>query len=104
MMDTSYCLKCKKQTKNLNSKGFDTKNEKYLVQSSCNICRSKKSKFVSKQDVSGFLSQLFSKILILNKIIKYILMYYYRKSTKNDYEDDIRNLNNKIDICNYCNY
>ena len=25
-------------------------------------------------------------------------MYYYRKLTKNDYEDDIRNLNNKIDI------
>ena len=25
-------------------------------------------------------------------------MYYYRKSTKNDYENDIRNLNNKIDI------
>ena len=25
-------------------------------------------------------------------------MYYYRRSTKNDYEDDIRNLNNKIDI------
>ena len=25
-------------------------------------------------------------------------MYYYRKSTKNDYEDNIRNLNNKIDI------
>ena len=25
-------------------------------------------------------------------------MYYYRKSTKNDYEDDIRNLNIKIDI------
>ena len=25
-------------------------------------------------------------------------MYYYRKSTKNDCEDDIRNLNNKIDI------
>ena len=25
-------------------------------------------------------------------------MYHYRKSTKNDHEDDIRNLNNKIDI------
>ena len=24
-------------------------------------------------------------------------MYYYRRSNKNDYEDDIRNLNNKID-------
>ena len=27
MMDTSYCLKCKKQTKNINSKGFLTKNK-----------------------------------------------------------------------------
>ena len=25
-------------------------------------------------------------------------MYYYRKSTKDNYEDDIRNLNNKINI------
>ena len=25
-------------------------------------------------------------------------MYYYRRSAKNNYEDDIRNLNNKIDI------
>ena len=25
-------------------------------------------------------------------------MYYYRRSNKNDYEDDIRNLNSKIDI------
>ena len=27
MMDTSYCLRCKKQTKNLNSKGFVTKDK-----------------------------------------------------------------------------
>ena len=27
-------------------------------------------------------------------------MYCYRKSNKNDYEDDIRNLNNRIDIIN----
>ena len=25
-------------------------------------------------------------------------MYYYRKLTKNDYEDDIKNLNNRIDV------
>ena len=25
-------------------------------------------------------------------------MYYYRESTKDNYEDDIKNLNNKIDI------
>ena len=68
MMDT-YCLKCKRQTKDLNSKGFITKNKKYIVKSICNICKSKKSKFVSKQQAQGFLSDLFSKIPILNKII-----------------------------------
>ena len=68
MMNT-YCLKCKKPTKDLNSKGFITTNNKYIVKSICNICKSKKSKFVSKQQANGFLSQLFSKIPILNKII-----------------------------------
>ena len=28
MMDISYCLKCKRKTKNINSKGFVTKNKK----------------------------------------------------------------------------
>ena len=65
----TYCLKCKKSTKDINSKGFITKNKKYLVKSTCNICKSKKSKFVSKKDASGFLSNLFSKIPILNQII-----------------------------------
>ena len=64
-----YCLKCRKPTKNLNSKGFVTTNKKYIVKSICNICKSNKSKFVSKKDASGFLSDLFSKIPILNKII-----------------------------------
>ena len=68
MMNT-YCLKCKQQTKDLNSKGSITKNKKYIVISVCNICKSKKSKFVSKQQAQGFLSNLFSKIPILNKII-----------------------------------
>ena len=65
----TYCLKCKRQTKDLNSKGSITANKKYIIKSICNICKSKKSKFVSKQDAQGFLSDLFSKIPILNKII-----------------------------------
>ena len=68
MMNT-YCLKCKKQTKDLNSKGFITKNKKYIVKSICNLCKFNKSRFISKQDAQGFLSDLFSKIPILNKII-----------------------------------
>ena len=66
-----YCLKCKKDTKDLNVKAFMTKNNRYMLKSLCNVCKSKKSKFVSKKEImgSGFLSNLFSKIPILNKII-----------------------------------
>ena len=65
-----YCLKCKKDTKDLNIKAFMTKN-RYILKSTCNVCKSKKSKFKSKKEIigSGFLSNLFSKIPILNKII-----------------------------------
>ena len=65
----TYCLKCRKLTKDLNSKGFINKTKKYIVKSTCVICKSKKSKFVSKQQAEGFLSNIFSKIPILNKII-----------------------------------
>ena len=66
-----YCLKCKKDTKNLNVKAFMTKNNRYMLKSNCNICKSRKSKFISKKEILGsdFLSNLFSKIPILNKII-----------------------------------
>ena len=53
MMNT-YCLKCKKITKDLNSKGFVTKNKKYIVKYICNACKSKKSKFVSKNKLKDF--------------------------------------------------
>ena len=66
-----YCLKCKKNTKDLNVKASITKNNRHMLKANCNICKSKKSKFISKKDIigSGFLSQLFSEIPILNKII-----------------------------------
>ena len=66
-----YCLKCKKDTKDLNVKAFITKNNRHMLKSICNICKSRKSKFISKNEIigSGFLLNLFSKIPILNKII-----------------------------------
>ena len=36
-MDTSYCLKCKRKTKNINFEEFVTKNKKYLVKSICHV-------------------------------------------------------------------
>ena len=66
-----YCLKCKKDARNLYVKVFMTKNNRYILKANCNVCKSKKSKFISKKEIigSGFLSNLFSKIPILNKII-----------------------------------
>ena len=65
-----YCLKCKKDTKDLNVKAFITKNNRHMLKSICNVSKSRKSKFISKKILgSGFLSNLFSKMPILNKII-----------------------------------
>ena len=66
-----YCLKCKKDTKDLNVKVFMSKNNRYMLKSTCNVCKANKSQFISKKDIIGscFLSNLFSKIPILNKII-----------------------------------
>ena len=54
----SYCLKCKKYTKNINPQVSSTSNGKLMILSKCAICGSKKSKFINKQEVSGLLSKL----------------------------------------------
>ena len=54
----SYCLKCKKHTKNVNPQVSSTSNGKLMILSKCAICSSKKSKFINKQEASGLLSKL----------------------------------------------
>ena len=54
----TYCLKCKTYTSNIDPKVFKTKNNRLLMQSKCSICRTKKSRFVEKQDAKGLLSNL----------------------------------------------
>ena len=70
----SYCLKCKKYTKNINTQVSSTSNGKLMIISKCAICNSKKSKFIKKQDAKGLLSKLgiktpLSKIPILGDIL-----------------------------------
>ena len=45
----SYCLKCKKYTKNINPQVSSTSNGKLMILSKCAICDSKKSKFINKK-------------------------------------------------------
>ena len=70
----SYCLKCKKYTKNIDQKISGTSNGKTMILSKCAICNSKKSRFIKNQEAKGLLSKLgvktpLSKIPILGDIL-----------------------------------
>ena len=67
----TYCVRCRKNTENLNSKIFKAKNGRLIIQSKCAECGIKKLRFVKEQDAKGFLSNLgiktlLSKIPLLN--------------------------------------
>ena len=69
-----YCVKGRKNTENLNSKIFKTKNNRLNMQSKCSDCRIKKSRFVKEQEAKGLLSNLgittpLSKIPLLNVLL-----------------------------------
>ena len=70
----SYCLKCKKDTENINPKSLSASNGKAMILSNCAICDSKKSRFIKNQEAKGLLSKLgikkpLSKVLILGDIL-----------------------------------
>ena len=54
----SYCLKCRKNTENINPKVSKTINIKTMILSKCAICGSKKSKLIKEQEVKALLSNL----------------------------------------------
>ena len=69
----TYCIKCKKDTENLNSKIFKTKNGRLIMQSRCVECGIKKSRFVREQKAKVSLSNLeiktpLGKIPLLNNL------------------------------------
>ena len=70
----SYCLKCRKYTKNINPQVSSTSNGEMMILSKCVICGSKKSNFTNKQEASGLLSKLgiktpLSKIPIIGDVL-----------------------------------
>ena len=48
MQDITYCLSCKKDTKNIDPKVVKTKNNRKIMLSRCFICNNKKSTFISQ--------------------------------------------------------
>ena len=54
----TYFLKCIKNIKSINPKISAINDGKAMILSNCNICGSKKSKFIKKQEANGQLSSL----------------------------------------------
>ena len=70
----SYCLKCKKDTENINPRISNTSNGRTMILLKCAICGSKKSRFTKIQEAKGVLSNLgvrtpLSKVPVLGDIL-----------------------------------
>ena len=71
---SSYCLKSKKNTEDINPRVSKTSNGKTTILSKCALCGSKKSKFIKKPEAKGLLSNLgirtpVSKIPVLGDVL-----------------------------------
>ena len=55
----SYCVRCKKYTKNINPRVLNTSNGKTMILSKCAKCGSKKSRFIKNQEAKELLSIYF---------------------------------------------
>ena len=54
----SYCLKCRKNTENINPRVSKTSNGKTMLLSKCAICDSKESRYIKNQEAKGLVSNL----------------------------------------------
>ena len=71
MKEETYCLACRKYTKNINPKIVRNRQNKLRIQSNCAICGSRKSRLIKEQQAMGILSNLgiktpLSKVPLLN--------------------------------------
>ena len=71
MKKETYCLACRKYTKNNNPKIVRNRQNRLMIQSNCATCDSKKSIIIKEQQAIGILSNLgiktpLSKVPLLN--------------------------------------
>ena len=64
----SYCLKCRKNTESKNAKVVRTKTGRIMLLSKCEVCDSKKLKFIKEREASGLLLSSLRIKTPLNKI------------------------------------
>ena len=67
----TYCLVCRDYTKSIKPKIVRNRQNRYIIQSNCATCGSKKSRFIKEQQAMEILSNLgietpLSKVSLLN--------------------------------------
>ena len=77
----SYCLKCRKDTENINLRVSNTSNGRRIILSKCAICGSKKSRFIKDQEANGLLNNLgiktpLSKVPLVGDILFRVQLRY----------------------------
>ena len=60
----SYCLKCRKDTENIDPEVLRSSNGRVMILSKCAIYGSKKSRFIKNQEAKALLSKLGIKTLL----------------------------------------
>ena len=64
MKKETYCLACRKYTKNNNPKIVKNRQNRLMIQSNCATCGSKTSRFIKEQQAMGIISNLGIKTLL----------------------------------------
>ena len=69
----TYCVKCRKDTENIDPNMVRREKKRLIMQSKCSVCGIKKRRFVKEQEAKGLLSNLgmktpLSKIPLLNAL------------------------------------
>ena len=86
----SYCLKCRKNTENINPEVSCTSNVRVIILPKRAICGCKKSRFIKHKEPKGLLSKLgiktpLGKIPVLGDILFWMQFHWmntYKKWTK----------------------
>ena len=70
----NFCVKCRKDTENIDPKMVRAKNNRLIIQSKCSVCGIKKPRFMKEQETNRLLSNLgikapLSKIPLLNILL-----------------------------------
>ena len=73
----TYCVKCRKDTENIDPKIVRTKNNRLVMQSKCSVCGIKKSRFLKEQEAKVLLSNLGIKTPFSKFPLKILINIYY---------------------------